>query len=154
MRCDVANANRYVPTEREKAFQSTIENQKYEREIINGLTPFLKDKAPSDIKNFYSADELAALAKLKDTDRDVEARMPVKMTRHFFEMAQTSKPLQRLVKASPDETLNLAGSEDPGLPNWVDTTGHRRGTLLWRFASGDDVPEAPRVRVVQTSSLR
>ncbi len=114
MRCHVANANRYVPTEREKAFHSTIENQKYEREIINGLTPFLKDKAPSDIKNFYSADELAALVALKDSERDVEARMPVKLTRHFFEMAQNSEPLRRLVKASPDETLNLAGSEDPG----------------------------------------
>ena len=110
----MANANRYVPTEREKAFHSTIENQKYEREIINGLTPFLKDKAPSDIRNFYSADELSALVALKDTDRDVEARMPVKLTRHFFEMAQNSEPLRRLVKASPDETLNLAGSEDPG----------------------------------------
>ncbi len=114
MRCHVANASRYVPTEREKAFHSTIENQKYEREIINGLTPFLKDKAPSDIKNFYSPDELSALVALKDSERDVEARMPVKLTRHFFEMAQNSKPLQRLVKASPDETLSLAGSEDPG----------------------------------------
>ncbi|MCP4332206.1 MAG: hypothetical protein GY785_06090 [Gammaproteobacteria bacterium] len=110
----MAIANKYVPTEREKAFQSTIENQKYERHIINGLMPFFKDKAPTDIKKFYSADELSALAALKGTERDVEARMPVKMTRHFFEMAQNSKPLQRIVKANPDETLNLAGSEDPG----------------------------------------
>ena len=110
----MATASKYVLAEREKAFQGTIENQKYEREIINGLAPFLKDKAPSDIKNFYSAEELAALAELKGTDRDVEARMPVKMTRHFFDLAQNSKPLQRLVKANPDETLNLAGSEDPG----------------------------------------
>ena len=29
-------------------------------------------------------------------------------------MAQHSAPLRRLVKASPDETLNLQGSEDPG----------------------------------------
>ena len=43
--------------------------------------------------------------------------MPVKMTRHFYEMAQNSIPLQRLVKANPDETLNLAGSEDPGSPD-------------------------------------
>ena len=106
--------NKYVPTEREKAFQGTIGNTKYERDIINGLTPFFKDKAPADIKSFYSADELAALEALKATDRDVETRMPVKMTRHFFEMAQNSKPLQRIVKANPDETLNLAGSEDPG----------------------------------------
>ena len=110
----MATQKRYVPTEREKAFQSTIENTKYEREIINGLTPFFRDKAPPDIKRFYSADELSALAELKGTERDVEARMPVKMTRHFFELARNSKPLQRIVKANPDETLNLAGSEDPG----------------------------------------
>jgi L-lysine 2,3-aminomutase len=110
----VTSEKRYVPTEREKAFQATIENPKYERDSINGLTPFFKDKAPADIKKFYSAEELSALAALKDTERDVEARMPVKITRHFFEMAQNSKPLQRIVKANPDETLNLAGSEDPG----------------------------------------
>ena len=73
----MANEKRYLPSEREKAFQATIENPKYERDIINGLTPFFKDKAPADIKNFYSADELSALAALKDTERDVEARMPV-----------------------------------------------------------------------------
>jgi len=114
MRWDVATAGKYVPTERELRFQSTIENPKYDRGIINGLKPFFLDKAPENIKGFYSADELSALAALSGTERDVEARMPVKMTRHFFEMAQNSKPLQSLVKASPDETLNLAGSEDPG----------------------------------------
>jgi len=104
----------YVPTDREQAFRDTIENPKYERDTINGLKPFFEDKAPDAIKDFYSRDELAALLELKDTERDVENRMPVKMTRHFYEMAQNSKPLQNLVKANPDETLNLAGSEDPG----------------------------------------
>ena len=113
-RCGVGSESRYVPTEREKEFQSTVENQKYEREIINGLTPFLNDKAPADIKAFYSVDELSVLAKLKGTERDVEARMPVKLTRHFSEMAEHSEPLRRIVKANPDETLNLQGSEDPG----------------------------------------
>jgi L-lysine 2,3-aminomutase len=40
--------------------------------------------------------------------------MPVKLTRHFFELARHSDPLKRIVKANPMETLNLAGSEDPG----------------------------------------
>ena len=106
--------SKYVPTEREQAFRDTIENPKYDREIINGLKPFFEDKAPEVIKGFYSKDELAALFALKGTERDVEDRMPVKMTRHFYELAQNSVPLQRLVKADPDETLNLAGSEDPG----------------------------------------
>jgi lysine 2,3-aminomutase len=110
----VANAGRYVPTEREQAFLDSIENPKYDRDIINGLKPFFEDRAPDDIKAFYSAAELEALLKVRGTERDVETRMPVKMTRHFFEMARTSVPLQRIIKASPDETLNLAGSEDPG----------------------------------------
>jgi lysine 2,3-aminomutase len=110
----VANTGRYIPAAREQAFLDTIENPKYEREIINGLKPFFEDKAPEDIKSFYSPDELSILLKLKGTERDVETRMPVKMTRHFFEMAKNSKPMQRIIKANPDETLNLAGSEDPG----------------------------------------
>ena len=110
----MATAGKYVPTEREKAFQSTIENPKYERDNIIGLKPFFEDKAPDAIKGLYSKDELSALLELRGTERDVENRMPVKMTRHFYEMAQDSIPLQNLVKANPDETLNLAGSEDPG----------------------------------------
>ena len=110
----MAGEDRYVPTEREQAFLDTIENPKYDRDIINGLKPFFEDKAPADIKAFYAADELAALAQLRGTERDVEARMPVKLTRHFFELARNSQALKRIVKASPDETLNLAGSEDPG----------------------------------------
>jgi lysine 2,3-aminomutase len=51
---------------------------------------------------------------LKGTERDVEKRMPVKMTRHYYELAQKSEAVQRIVKASPDETDNLEGSEDPG----------------------------------------
>jgi lysine 2,3-aminomutase len=110
----VAGADRYDPTEREQAFLDTIENPKYDRDIINGLKPFLEETAPADIAAFYSADELTALARLRGTERDVESRMPVKLTRHFFEMAQNSEALKRIVKANPDETLNLAGSEDPG----------------------------------------
>jgi len=110
----VATAGRYVPAKKEQDFLDTIENPKYERDIINGLKPFFQDQAPDDIKNFYSPDELSVLLKLSGTERDVETRMPVKMTRHFFELARNSKPLQKIIKANPDETLNLAGSEDPG----------------------------------------
>jgi lysine 2,3-aminomutase len=105
---------KYVPTPREQAFLDTVENPKYDRQIINGLEPFIEDRAPDDMKTFYSPDEIAALLSCRGSERDVESRMPVKITRHYFELAKTSKPLQRLVKASPDETLDLAGSEDPG----------------------------------------
>jgi L-lysine 2,3-aminomutase len=111
---DVATSSKYIPSIREQAFLDTVENPKYDRQIINGLSPFFEDRAPADMKDFYTSDEIAALIELRGTERDVEARMPVKITRHYFEMAKHSKALQRLVKASPDETLNLAGSEDPG----------------------------------------
>ncbi|VAW08402.1 Lysine 2,3-aminomutase, partial [hydrothermal vent metagenome] len=110
----MGTSSKYVPSAREQAFLERVENPKYDREIINGLTPFFEDRAPDDMKDFYSSDEIAALTELRGTERDVEARMPVKITRHYFEMAKQSQALQRLVKASPDETLNLAGSEDPG----------------------------------------
>ena len=63
----MANTGRYIPAAKEQAFLDTIENPKYEREIINGLKPFFEDKAPEDIKSFYSPDELSILLKLKGT---------------------------------------------------------------------------------------
>jgi len=111
---DVSTADKYLPTVKEQTFLATVENPKYDRQIINGLNPFFEDRAPEDMKGFYSGEEIAELLSLRGTERDVETRMPVKITRHYFEMARNSKPLQRLVKASPDETLNLAGSQDPG----------------------------------------
>ncbi len=106
--------DKYVPTAREQAFLDTVESPRYDRHTVNGLKPFFDARVADDMLGFYTPDELAVLRELKGTDRDVEARMPVKMTRHYFKMAQRSLPLRRLVKASPDETQSLAGSEDPG----------------------------------------
>ena len=65
------------------------------------------------MRSFYHEHELAAIEAQKDTMRDIEARMPVKLTRHYFELAQHSRPLQTLIKASPKETFDLAGTPDP-----------------------------------------
>ena len=108
---------KHVPTQREQAFLDTVENPKYQREIVNGLNPFFEDKAPEEMQNFYTTGEINALRVLKDTDRDVEKRMPVKMTQHYFEIAKKSKSIQHIVKATPDETNDLDGSEDPGNPD-------------------------------------
>jgi len=110
----VSTADKHTPTEREQALVDGTENPKYDRESINGLNPFFAERAPQDVLDFYTGEELVALKALKGTERDVEKRMPVKMTRHYFELAKTSLPIQRLVKATPDETVDLAGSEDPG----------------------------------------
>ena len=104
----------YVQTDRERRFLERVVDAQYKREIINGLAPFIDERAPADMIDFYSRDELVQLGGLKGTPRDVEKRMPVKVTRHYYDLARKSKPMQRLVKASPDETRDLAGSEDPG----------------------------------------
>lgn len=106
--------SKYEPSAREQEYLETVENPKYDRQSINGIKPFLDDRAPEDMRDFYSPEELAELEKLMGSERDVEDRMPVKMTRHYYEIARKSKPVQVLVKASPAETESLAGSEDPG----------------------------------------
>lgn len=106
--------SRYTPHERESLVLDHVQNPRYDRQIINGLNPFIKRTAPADMADFYSRQELFQIIQIRGTERDIEKRMPVKMTRHFFELAKTSPSLQRLVKASPDETMDLQGSEDPG----------------------------------------
>jgi lysine 2,3-aminomutase len=105
---------KYVPTKREQAFLDSVENPRYARELITGLSPFIDERAPEDMLGFYSPDEIEALRGLKGTERDVETRMPVKITRHYFDLARQSRPIQHIVKATPEETVDLVGAEDPG----------------------------------------
>ncbi len=107
-------SKKYQPSEKEQTFLNSVTNGKYDRQIIKGLKKFIDGNAPEDMQSFYSADELEALAALKGTEKDVEARMPVKLTRHYFELAKKSAALQVLVKANPQETVDLDGSSDPG----------------------------------------
>jgi len=110
----MAKAEKYQPLESEKVFLDTVVNGKYDRQIITGLKKFVEGKVSEDMLSFYSQDELDTLLKLKDTPQDVESRMPVKMTRHYYDLAKNSKPIQVLVKASPLETFDLDGAADPG----------------------------------------
>jgi lysine 2,3-aminomutase len=110
----MSRPEKYVPSAREQAFLDQVENPKYDRESINGLKPFFSAKAPDYVSDFYSQEELEQLKALQGTVRDVEARMPVKMTRHYAELAQNSDVIRRLVKADPEETESLVGADDPG----------------------------------------
>ena len=92
---------KYVPGAAEQAFLAAIENPRYDRGMVNGLEVFLEGREPEDMQGFYSREELDALASLKGSERDVEARMPVKMTRHYYQLARNSEPLQRVVKEGP-----------------------------------------------------
>ncbi len=54
----------------------------------------------------------------------------------------------------PDGTARFVVAErDPGLPNWLDTAGHRRGTVGVRWVGPDVVDVLPSTRVVKVSSL-
>ena len=58
------------------------------------------------------------------------------------------------VALEPDGGYRIVvGPTDPGARNWIDTTGHTRGGLLWRFVSGENLPAEPTVRRVATSDL-
>jgi hypothetical protein len=41
----------------------------------------------------------------------------------------------------------VISERDPGVPNWLDVGGHRRGTIFWRFLLPDGQPDTPRCRV-------
>ena len=83
----------YQPSAKEQAFLDSVQNGKYDRQIIVGISKFLDGNVPEDMQSFYTKDELQSLLVLKGTGRDVEARMPVKVTRHYFELAKNSIPL-------------------------------------------------------------
>ena len=97
-----------------QSFLDSISNEKYDRQITAGIQKFADAKVDDDMRGFYTTDELAALTQIKGTERDTETRMPVKITRHYFEQAKNSRAMQKLIKADPNETADLAGAEDPG----------------------------------------
>ena len=56
--------------------------------------------------------------------------------------------------AAEDGTVRIiVAHRDPGLPNWIDTASHRRGTMCLRWVRAETHPE-PRVRVSPLSELR
>lgn len=47
----------------------------------------------------------------------------------------------------------VVAHEDPGVENWLETAGHRRGTMCLRWVGAREHPE-PRTRVVKLAGLR
>ena len=53
----------------------------------------------------------------------------------------------------PDGSVRIVvAHEDPGLPNWIETVGHRQGTMCFRWIRATEHPQ-PRTRVVKRSEL-
>ncbi len=50
----------------------------------------------------------------------------------------------------PDGSFTLVVSHrDPGMPNWLDTAGHREGVVFCRWLQADAPPEQPVSRVIR-----
>jgi len=57
-------------------------------------------------------------------------------------------------KSGPDGNVTLVVSAvNPGVDNWIDTCGHARGTMCWRWIRAEE-PPVPTTRVVNVDSLR
>jgi hypothetical protein len=53
----------------------------------------------------------------------------------------------------PDGSVRLVVAHtDPGTPNWIDTAGHERGTMCWRWVRASEHPQ-PRTEVVKVAEL-
>ena len=46
----------------------------------------------------------------------------------------------------------VVAHEDPGVPNWIETAGHRHGTMCFRWIRAADHPQ-PQTRVVKLAEL-
>jgi lysine 2,3-aminomutase len=114
MEIEMSTAYEHQPSSKGEAFLASVENSKYDRQIITGLQKFFDGKAPADMRDLYSPTELESLRDLRGTPKDVEKRMPVKVTRHYYEQARKSAPMRTLIKANPAETIDLDGAPDPG----------------------------------------
>jgi hypothetical protein len=48
----------------------------------------------------------------------------------------------------------VVAHRDPGVPNWLDTGGRRRGSVFWRFLLAEEAPSPIECSVVPVDSLR
>jgi hypothetical protein len=55
---------------------------------------------------------------------------------------------------SGDSFLVVVAAEDPGVPNWLDTAGHRDGAVFVRWLCAEAQPATPTTRVVRLADLR
>ncbi len=58
------------------------------------------------------------------------------------------------IRFEPDGSYRIVvAHSDPGVPNWLDTEGHRTGTIFWRYLLPEQDPSATRCEVVPLGSL-
>ena len=59
------------------------------------------------------------------------------------------------ISYEPDGTYTIVvAHRDPGVPNWLDTGGHRVGTIFWRYLLPETDPVVAECEVVRVASVR
>jgi len=54
------------------------------------------------------------------------------------------------VRLEADGSFRLVvAHRDPGMPNWIETAGHREGVVFCRWLQAETFPEQPSSRVVR-----
>jgi hypothetical protein len=54
----------------------------------------------------------------------------------------------------PDGSFRVVvAHRDPGVPNWVETAGHRAGLVFCRWLQADELPEPPTSTVVRIADI-
>ncbi|UUZ61421.1 hypothetical protein [Nocardioides sp. B-3] len=69
-----------------------------------------------------------------------------------YEHHQTSLTAAQSVR-SGDVLRYVISERDPGIANWLETTGHTAGVMMLRWQRTDETPGGPVVKVVPFSSL-
>lgn len=60
----------------------------------------------------------------------------------------------RAVRRADGTWRVVVAAEDPGVDNWLVTTGHRQGAMCFRWLLAEDDPPVPHVRVVKRAEVR
>ena len=75
---------------------------------------------------------------------------------HDFGDDDFVEPMRRLFHAfeyEDDGSVRIVvAHEDPGVPNWINTVGHARGTMCFRWIRAKEHPQ-PQTRVVKFSDI-
>lgn len=120
---------------------ASIENTPFDRYESEPNWEF-KDIVPAPFGPLYSREELVSLRVLAGTARDVPARMPVRVTKWYADIARTSRACRNLVKAQTSETEDLSGQPLP-----VDQATHSPADGIAHI-----YPQIVRFHVVNTCS--
>jgi hypothetical protein len=71
-----------------------------------------------------------------------------------YQFRSSSLNTEQIVFEPDGSYMIVIAAEDPGMANWLDTGGHRTGTIFWRYLLPETNPTVARCEVVPLATLR